>query len=224
MHKQLPQPKKSLKTFILEDDAKITDKTAAKITITTAFLAINIAAASQDANAKGHSNHSDHANNLNVDSDYGTGYHIGNNPSEVDINSIQDKSVLSAHGNHYNHSDASGGSGGGLLGIVFSIAVAYFAPYALGAMGAGSVSVVGGGIVGSGAAGAMAAGTAALGGGSYALGAVISGVGSSLVSNAIGFDPLGLNPEAPGIESINTGAPHVVPGPIINALREEEQS
>ena len=191
MHKQLPQPKKSLKTFILEDDAKITDKTAAKITITTAFLAINIAAASQDANAKGHSNHSNHSNNLNVDSDYGTGYHIGNNPTDSDINSIQDKSVLSAHGNHYNHSDGGGGQGG-LLGIIIGAAVGWFFP---------PLALVAEGIAGA------------------ALGGI-----TSAITNELGIDPLGLNPEAPGIESIDTGAPHIIPGAIINALREEEQS
>lgn len=114
MKKNLPQPKKTLKTFILENDAKITDKTAAKITITTAFIAINIAALSHDANAKGHSNHNSHQNRLNVEYDYGTGYHVGNNFYETEYSptGIPSKSVQSAHGNHYNHSNG-GGQGGG---------------------------------------------------------------------------------------------------------------
>lgn len=215
MHKQLPQPKKSLKSFILEDDAKITDKTAAKITITTAFLAINIAAASQDANAKGHSNHSNHSNNLNVDSDYGTGYHIGNNPTETDINSIQDKAVLSAHGNHYNHSDAGGGQGG-LLGIVIGFAISFMLPIA-------APSLFGAAAAAGGAAGTA---TTILGGVMSTAG--ISSIGTVAISNAIvstGISEIitgGAISDA--ITNIDTGTPHTVPGPIINALREEEQS
>lgn len=115
MKNKLPQPQKTLKTFILENDAKITDKTAAKIAVTTAFLAINIAALTHDANAKGHSNHNSHQNKLNVEYDYGTGYHVGNNFYEniYPLTDIPGKAVQSAHGNHYNHSDGGGGQGGG---------------------------------------------------------------------------------------------------------------
>lgn len=208
MNKQLPLPKKSLKSFILENDAKITDKTAAKITITTAFLAINIAAASQDANAKGHSNHNSHANNLNVDNDYGTGYHVGNNPTEVNVNSIQDKSVLSAHGNHYNHSDGGGGQGGGLLSIAFGVALGFvtggfglslfaWAPsttFTLGSI-AGLTGAMGGAVIG----GATSAVTDMMTG----------GLGEGAVSQMLNVD---------------TGTPHTVPAPIINELKIEESN
>lgn len=119
MSKSLPKPQKTLRAFILENDAKITDKTAAKISITTAFLAINLMAASYDANAKGHSNHNSHQNKLNVETtDYITPYHVGNNFNEEEYpgTNIAEKTVQSAHGNHYNHGD--GGGQGGLLGAI----------------------------------------------------------------------------------------------------------
>lgn len=212
MSKQLPQPKKTLKSFILEDDAKITDKTAAKITITTAFLAINIAAASQDANAKGHSNHNSHQNNLNVDNDYGTGYHVGNNPTEVDINSIGDKTVLSAHGNHYNHSDGGGGQGG-LLGMAIGFAIAFMIPGGILALGttATTTAVALGGT-------AILGGTAAI---TLTASTIATTLGTSFAGEVIGSVVGG---DGEHLNSIDTGTPNTVPAPIINALREEEQS
>ena len=130
--KELPQPKKNLKSFILEEDAKVMDKTATKVAITASFLAINALANTEDANAKGHKNHSNHNNNVNAPNNAGTGIHAGTNPTEVEVNNIPKKSVETWHGNHYNHVDASGGQG--LLGSIIG-AVAVAAGAAVGGFG-----------------------------------------------------------------------------------------
>lgn len=226
MNKSLPQPKKSLKSFILEDDAKITDKTAAKITITTAFLAINIAAASHDANAKGHSNHNSHANNLNVANDYGTGYHIGNNPTEANVNSIEDKSVLTAHGNHYNHSDGGGGQGIGLGALVFGVvlgAVTGGLGFSLfGAEGALATASLGSTISGVAMSTGMVGGQLVFVGGGLAgaIGGAVTGLATSGVTEMMTG---GLGEGAISkLLDINTGSPHVMPPEIPSALRQEE--
>ena len=102
---QLPQIKKSLKTFILEEDAKIIDKSAVKVTMIMAFMAANIAYNMHSGNAffSKHEDHADHQNNLNTANPLGTNLHRGTNPTYADVNSIPEKSVLTAHGNHYNH-------------------------------------------------------------------------------------------------------------------------
>ena len=123
MNKALPKPKKTLKTFILENDAKIVDKTSAKIVITTSFITINMIANSSDANAQGHKNSTTHGNNLNTIHDFGeTQYHVGNNFHELgdtdvtdndgsEINTITEippKTLQTVHANHYNHKDGGG--------------------------------------------------------------------------------------------------------------------
>ncbi len=67
MVKKLPQLKRGLKDFILDEDAKVMDKAATKIAITSSFIAINMLANADEANAKGHKNHSQHQNRVNAD-------------------------------------------------------------------------------------------------------------------------------------------------------------
>ncbi|NCC71479.1 hypothetical protein EOM09_07945 [bacterium] len=69
MNKKLPSIKKSLKSFILEEDAKIIDKTATKIAITISFLSLNLISNLDDANAKGHCNHANHNNYVGHEGD-----------------------------------------------------------------------------------------------------------------------------------------------------------
>jgi len=120
MKKTLPKIKKSLKSFILEEDAKVIDKTTTKIALTASFLAISTILNSDDANAKGHHNHSDHTNVI-AHEDNGAGENLGNDLDETKITTITaadktvnievpPKQVTSAHGNHYNHANGSGKS------------------------------------------------------------------------------------------------------------------
>lgn len=64
MSKKLPKPKKSLKSFISEEDAKIVDKTSAKISIIASFLSFNFLAGVDETNAFGHGSHDNHVNNI----------------------------------------------------------------------------------------------------------------------------------------------------------------
>ncbi len=124
--KKLPEIKKSLKSFILEEDAKVIDKTALKVALTASFLAINFAINSDDANAKGHSNHTNHNNNIAQHSLTGTSTGCGvsynkelSNENDNAITKIfycqgqsmdvtvPEKAVATAHGNHYNHIDGA---------------------------------------------------------------------------------------------------------------------
>ncbi|MFW6285863.1 MAG: hypothetical protein ACOC16_01695 [Nanoarchaeota archaeon] len=117
----LPKPKKNLKSFILEEDAKVMDKAATKIAITASFLAISALANTQDANAKGHGNHTNHQNDVNAPLHGGTGIHAGTNPTDNITHKVESKSIETWHANHYNHTDGSGnsvtGNGGGGSGI-----------------------------------------------------------------------------------------------------------
>lgn len=74
--KELPKPKKTLKSFILEEDAKIMDETATKIALTLSFLSITTVLNAEDAHAQGHSSHSSHENHIYKQEDYDldTGY------------------------------------------------------------------------------------------------------------------------------------------------------
>lgn len=117
MKKDLPKIKRGLKEFILDEDAKVIDKTASKIAITISFMAINFIANSHDANAKNHKNHANHHNDVNADDympDYK--YHAGVNPTQQTLDSITPKSVATIHGNHYNHQNADGNGMGAWLG------------------------------------------------------------------------------------------------------------
>lgn len=105
--KQLPKIKKSLKTFILEEDAKVIDKSAIKVATFVTFLGLNFASHLEEANAglfSKHTDHNDHANMLNTDS---SGLHNGINPNEENIQDLEKKAITTAHGNHYNHSNES---------------------------------------------------------------------------------------------------------------------
>lgn len=108
MKKQLVQVKKNLKSFILDDDAKVIDKAATKVAITSAFMALTILGNSNNAHAWDHSNHTNHQNNLNAPENGATQIHAGNNPLNIGVNDVPEKSVLSAHSNHYNHNNDDG--------------------------------------------------------------------------------------------------------------------
>lgn len=95
MKKELPKIKKSLKTFILEEDAKVIDKTASKIAIFTTFLSINFLTSVDDVNAKGHGSHANHANALMSSEGY-----LESEDGEPFANAV--------HGNHFNHNNGSG--------------------------------------------------------------------------------------------------------------------
>lgn len=125
---KLPKPKKSLKSFILEEDAKVIDKAMTKITLTTSFIAMSMAFNSDDVNAKGHHNHSNHKNYIFHEGDYqqtsGSVIHddnFGNDGSEPYSRTFSDsgttvnievnpKEVVSTHANHYNHANGGGKS------------------------------------------------------------------------------------------------------------------
>lgn len=118
MSDKLPSFKKSLKSFILEEDAKLIDKTSSKVALTAAFLSLNFVFTIDDANAKGHKDHANHSNFIeHAGSDQGlinTGddsvsktYTHDQFSAQVEIPA---KSVASAHANHYNHQNGGGKS------------------------------------------------------------------------------------------------------------------
>ena len=95
MKKELPKVKKSLKSFIVEEDAKVIDKTATKIAIMSTFTSIGFLANVDDVNAKGHGSHTNHKNEL----------------ESIDFKDAEDDVEVSeaSHVNHYNHQNGSGG-------------------------------------------------------------------------------------------------------------------
>lgn len=131
MIKQLPQPKKTLKSFILEEDAKIIDKTAIQIALGLTLAAIGLSQI-DDANAGGggsvpsHSNHTNHANQIFHEGDYTQNVggatqdeSLGNDGNEIVTKpyaggvEVAPKQVASAHSNHYNHANSTSAGGGG---------------------------------------------------------------------------------------------------------------
>ncbi len=99
MRKELPKVKKSLKTFIIEEDAKVIDKTATKIAIMSSFASISFLANVDDVNAKGHGSHTNHKNDLNsVD------FKLEEDTAGNDVEISE-----ASHANHYNHQNDSGG-------------------------------------------------------------------------------------------------------------------
>ncbi len=72
MKKPLPKIKKSVKSFILEEDAKLMDKSASKVALSAAFLSsmalINVEVG--NAGLFSHSDHSDHSNALTTPTPY----------------------------------------------------------------------------------------------------------------------------------------------------------
>lgn len=127
MKPELPKPKKTLKSFILEEDAKIIDKTAIKIAAGLSFIAIGISQI-DDAAAGGskpsHNNHTNHGNNIYHEGDYTQNAggatqdeELGNDENEIVTKSyaggmeINPKEVASSHSNHYNHENSSEAGG-----------------------------------------------------------------------------------------------------------------
>lgn len=137
MVKKLPQLKKSLKSFILEEDAKVIDESAVKIAIVASFMAVNIVGNIDDVSAwpwshKDHHNHNNHIfepGELDLISSDSTGngidiYSLKNLNNLNSTNSIENavsangftienpiiprKSILIAHANHYNQSGHGG--------------------------------------------------------------------------------------------------------------------
>ena len=95
MKKELPKIKKSLKSFIVEEDAKVIDKTATKIAIMSSFASVGFLANVDDVNAKGHGSHTNHKNDL----------------TSIDFQDDDDFGEITeaTHANHYNRTDGSGG-------------------------------------------------------------------------------------------------------------------
>lgn len=123
MLKELPKPKKNLKSFILGEEAKIMDKAISKIAISASFISLGFLLNTDDAHAKGgghssHSNYYEHANHVyheGKDQDLGNDGNTTiqrNYPEGLKIE-VQPKEVASGHANHYNHTNGSSSSGGG---------------------------------------------------------------------------------------------------------------
>ena len=133
MNKKLPNPKKTLKSFILDEDAKVINKTTSKIALSISFLAFNFLTNIDNAHAQGHSDSNTHNNHI-----FKEGLNNGTSKSgsttiheRVELlNKLKDgqntnlqvkgygpssqnipaKSITAAHGNHYNHADGGGSS------------------------------------------------------------------------------------------------------------------
>jgi len=127
MKKKLPVVKKGIKSFILDEDAKVIDSTFSKIAITTGFLAANFLINLEDSNAGFFRKHVDnyiHNNSLNAPCDSGTGIHGGNNPTDIVVNNVSNETVETMHANHYNHQNGKTLRGGAnflrFVGIVMS--------------------------------------------------------------------------------------------------------
>lgn len=123
MKKELPKIKKSLKSFILEEDAKIIDKSGSKIAIAAAMIASG-ALSVQDANAgwfSKHYNHTNHANHVldhvsnpellntgnvtkteTISLSIKCGGEGGADKAQSTTIDVPPKSVSSAHANHKN--------------------------------------------------------------------------------------------------------------------------
>ena len=120
MDENLPKPKKSLKSFILDEDAKVMNKTTTKIALITSFLAINFLLSTHNVNAHGHHHdHNEHNNNIYKAGTTGTKSGSANvhessdllnklnvsEPMKIKHSPLPPKSISSVHGNHFNHSD-----------------------------------------------------------------------------------------------------------------------
>ena len=130
MKKELPKVKKTLKSFILNEDAKVIDKTTIKVALVGSFMAFSLIASSEDVHAGKHKSHTDHNNHVFHESEIDENIISGktsvqkidnlNNEGTETITTtrtvagvtrdieVQGKSVASAHGNHYNHADGKG--------------------------------------------------------------------------------------------------------------------
>lgn len=123
MKKKLPQVKKKFISFIKEEDAKVIDQTASKIAIIGSISALNFLINAEEVNAKGHCNHSNHANLVKTHTDdprllntdendlsfqlinVETGIQVcGRRPTfSTQTITMPGKSVGAVHANHFNH-------------------------------------------------------------------------------------------------------------------------
>lgn len=118
MKKKLPQIRKDLKNFILDEDAKVINKSATKIAITVTAFALSFSIGLKNVMAGGHT---DHINKV-LTSEDGL-INFGENEIKRDINvykyngertfndaaTIPPKSAKVVHANHYNHTGGGGG-------------------------------------------------------------------------------------------------------------------
>lgn len=132
MKRELPKIKKTLKSFILDEDAKVINKTSSKVALTISFLAFNFLTNIDNAHAQGHGDHSNHENHIFKEGNEGVVsgsdpmihekanlLNLDNKSVAVNLQvqgygpsaqEIPTKSITSAHGNHYNHADGGGSS------------------------------------------------------------------------------------------------------------------
>ena len=102
--KSLPKVKKSLKSFILEEDAKVMDKSMVKIAAVASFAGAMIL--DSMGNAYGYDEYCHH-NELNVDSSNAGNIHNGINPTDNGIQGLTKNTITTVHGNHFNHGNHS---------------------------------------------------------------------------------------------------------------------
>lgn len=121
MKKALPKIKKSLKSFILNEDAKVIDKTFVKVALTASFITTMAISQIDEANAEGHSDSLSHNNNLYIyDKPYGYNGGVVNfneylfNPTEQIKDNIAAKSINAIHNNVINHNN----NGHGFIGHI----------------------------------------------------------------------------------------------------------
>lgn len=115
MKKKLPQIKKDIKSFILNEDAKVINKAMTKITISTLAIGIGMAFGTQNVSA-GHADHINRVfsvkdNMLNL-GDTQTpknqielfgGDHRVSYSQKINIGEISPKSLRVIHVNHHNY-------------------------------------------------------------------------------------------------------------------------
>jgi hypothetical protein len=120
--KELPKVRKSFKSFLKEEDAKLIDKSMSKVALTLTFASISALFTLSDVHAKGasHTNSTSHGNAL---SSLGTESDMVNNAENVTTKTLPSatggtfsedlpsKSVTSVHSNHYNHNNNVSGGG-----------------------------------------------------------------------------------------------------------------
>ena len=102
--KSLPKVKKSLKSFILEEDAKVMDKSMIKIAVVASFagtMMLGFSGCGDDGN----SSHWNHENQLNVQKNNPSegDIHHGINPTDNSYQNLVKKSVTTTHANHFNN-------------------------------------------------------------------------------------------------------------------------
>ncbi len=114
MKKNLPKIKKKIVGFIKEEDAKIVDKSSAKVAFTMSVLLTSFYSMISKTYAYGHSSHTDHSNDFAPAIEGDKAYVVHNlvnfGEDEIVIDedhgiSLPPKSLLSIHSHHYNHSD-----------------------------------------------------------------------------------------------------------------------